>query len=83
MKKGTMAPGRCNGKDRLGTRAASRTTNVIWMPLKHHRLSLSKEKHVGEYVSLAWHPLARPRPLEEVNGMPKIGDTRSGERLAP
>jgi hypothetical protein len=60
MKKDTMATGRSNGKDRLGTRAASRTTNVIWMPLKHHRLSLSSEKHVGEYVSLARHPLARP-----------------------
>ena len=31
-------------RDRLDTRAASRTTNVIWMPRKHHRLSLAERR---------------------------------------
>ena len=60
MKKGTMPAGRSKVRDRLDTRAANRTTNVIWMPLKHHRLSLSSEKHVGENLTHAWHPIARP-----------------------
>jgi len=40
MKKGRMAAGRGDVKDRLDIRAASRTNNVIWMPRQHHRLSL-------------------------------------------
>jgi hypothetical protein len=55
-----MLAGRSKVKDRLDARAASRTTNVIWMPPKHHRLSLSEEKHVGEDLTQAWHPIARP-----------------------
>jgi hypothetical protein len=62
-----MAAGRSKVKERLGTRAASRTTNVFWMPLKHHRLLLSSEKHAGEYMSLAWHLIARPQSLEYLN----------------
>ena len=60
MKKGRIAAGRSKVKDRLDAREALRTTNVIWMPPKHHRLSLSSEQHVGEDWSQAWHPLARP-----------------------
>jgi hypothetical protein len=38
------------------------------MPLKHHCLSLSFEKHVGEYLSLARHPIARLQSLKVLNG---------------
>src|SRR5437763_12336998 len=59
MKKGRMPAGRSKVKDRLDIRAASRTTNVNWMPRKYHRLSLSEEKQVGENLTQAWHPIAR------------------------
>jgi hypothetical protein len=59
MKKGRMAARRDDVKDRLDTRATSRTNNVIWMPRKHHRLSLLQGKHVGENLTHAWHPVTR------------------------
>ena len=54
-----MAAGRSAVKDRLDIRATSRTSNVIWMPRKHHRLSLPQGKHVGEILTHAWRPVAR------------------------
>jgi putative transposase len=40
MKRGTLGVERSNGKDRSVTSATSLSTNMIWMPAKHHRLSL-------------------------------------------
>ena len=41
MKRSTLGGERSNGKDRFETSATSLSTNVIWIPAKHHRLSLA------------------------------------------
>jgi hypothetical protein len=42
--KGYTARERGKGKDRFDTSAVSLSNNVIWMPAKHHRLSLAARR---------------------------------------
>jgi hypothetical protein len=44
MKRDTLDGERSNGKDRFDTSALSLSPNVIWMPAKHHRLSLAARR---------------------------------------
>jgi hypothetical protein len=60
MKKGRMAAGRSDVKDRLDIRAASRTNNVsLHATQAPPSVAPGIGKHVGENLTQGWHPVAR------------------------